>query len=315
VASDGRILFKEQIYRTAVVVVDTPGGRPRQIMGPQAETPSWDPTGKWLGVTYGTWRRYVDDYQYPDIAQDAGIVAADSGELKTKPDRIVDDSPSEDQGIGWSPNNRWIAYHSHKDNSDDIWLRPADLSRSGVRLTHLGRGAESGWPRWSPDGRWIVFGANGRGPRERWVTYRIPANQETGETKPEEEVVIDAPFGAVAAEWLSPTSIVIDGFTPPDEHTLAVVDIRGGKPRSLHAYRNRQYYPGLGASPDGRWVFFAAPAPDGFMQIFRIAAAGGPVEQITHDPFDKTQPAASVTGRLAYTVWEYRMEFWTLTLR
>ena len=30
-----------------------------------------------LGITYGTWRRVVDDAKYPDIAQEAGIIAVD----------------------------------------------------------------------------------------------------------------------------------------------------------------------------------------------------------------------------------------------
>ena len=59
--------------------------------------------------------------------------------------------------MAWSPNGRWMALHSHREQSDDIWLRPADGHAPDRRVSFLGRGAEVGWPRWSPDGRWVLY--------------------------------------------------------------------------------------------------------------------------------------------------------------
>ena len=50
------------------------GGPSRPFATFQSETPSWSPDGRRLGITYGTWRRVIDDAHYPDIAQDAGII-------------------------------------------------------------------------------------------------------------------------------------------------------------------------------------------------------------------------------------------------
>ena len=76
VAADGTLVFKVQSYRTVVAAAPAEGGPVVPLASFQSETPSWDPTGRWLGITYGTWRRVVDDAKYPDIAQDAGIIAA-----------------------------------------------------------------------------------------------------------------------------------------------------------------------------------------------------------------------------------------------
>jgi Tol biopolymer transport system component len=65
--------------------------------------------------------------------------------------------PREDQAMTWSPSGRWIALHSHREQSDDIWLRPVDGSAPDRRITLLGRGAEVGWPRWSPDGSTVLL--------------------------------------------------------------------------------------------------------------------------------------------------------------
>src|SRR5205823_4603093 len=76
VSADGSILFKVQSYRTVVAVVPAEGGAAAAVAAFQSETPSWDPTGRSIGVTYGTWRSVVDAAHYPDIAEDAGYHSA-----------------------------------------------------------------------------------------------------------------------------------------------------------------------------------------------------------------------------------------------
>jgi Tol biopolymer transport system component len=311
VSRDGRVLFRTQTYRTHVA--EWRDGQTRQLTSFQAETPWWHPTKPWLSVTYGTWRRVIDDAKYPDIAQELGVVDADRG-LSDQPVQVVADSDSEDQGMAWSPNQKWIALHSHREQSDDVWLRPADGSRPDRRITMLGRGAEVGWPRWSPDGRTLLLdGANRAGAS---VAYTIGVDQETGEvTAPLTEITTPGFTGAMMhAEWMPDGArIAFVAREGPGRHAIGIVPVRGGVPAIVHRVESEHDFSGLTVWPDGRFLAFVGPAPDGYYQVFRIPVAGGAAEQITRDPSHKTQPAWSPDGsRLAYTVWSYTSTFWVI---
>jgi Tol biopolymer transport system component len=311
ITRDGRVLFRTQSYRTHVA--EWRDGQTRQLTSYQAETPWWHPSKPWLSVTYGTWRRVIDDAKYPDIAQEVGVVDVDAG-LADAPAQIIAQSDSEDQGMAWSPNGRWIALHSHREQSDDVWLRPSDGSRPDRRITMLGRGAEVGWPRWSPDGRILLLdGANASG---RSVAYTIGVSQDSGEvTSPLKEVATPGLVGDVMhAEWMPDGQrIAFVARDGPGRHVLAIVGADGGSPEIVHRLKSEHDFPGLTVSPDGRHLAFVGPAADGFYQVFRVPVAGGTVEQITLDPSNKTQPAWSPDGlRLAYTVWSYTSTFWLL---
>jgi len=316
VSSDGTLLFKSQDYWTEVAVMPAAGGPAELRTAFQAETPSWDPAGKQLGITYGTWRRVSDDFRYPDIAQDAGIVPAEGSGPATAPAEVVQASPSEDQGLSWSPNQRWIVFHSHQQGSDDVWLRPADRAEPLTRLTRLGRGAEVGWPRWSPDGRWVVFEGDsvlGRRRSELWV---IGVDQVSGKvTVPARTLPLPGFTDAVGhAEWLGSSELIAFSGVHGAEHTLYRVARNGGVPAVIHRYRSTQIFDGFGASPDGRWLVFPEPDQHGRLQLFRVAvAAGSEPKPLTTDSTEKTQPAVSPDGRkIAFTRWRYAARFWTL---
>ncbi|HEU5219647.1 MAG TPA: hypothetical protein VFU23_13390 [Gemmatimonadales bacterium] len=313
-AKNGQVLFKTQIYRTNIGIVPDTGGPVTTLTTFQSETPSWDPSGKWIGVTYGTWRRVIDDFGYPDIAQDNGIVNAESDTPLTKVDRVVDDSPSEDQSLCWSPNGKWIAYHSHKDQGDDIYLVPADKSKPARRVTSFGRGFETGWPRWSPDGRWLVFDADSRDAEHKSVIYVMGVDQETGAvTSPERALAFDGFQGeAVHAEWVGGSErLAVLADESVDTHVILLTTRSGGPATVLHRWQSEHLFSGLGVSPDGKWAAFIAPDANRHFQLWRMPVNGGTPQQLTFDASNKTQPSYSPDGRqIALTVWEYSVQFW-----
>ena len=319
VSANGTVVFKVQSYRTTLADVPFTGGPTRQLTTFQSETPSFHPTRPLVAFTYGTWRRVMDDAKYPDIAQEIGVVDVGGSLPAVKPAEVLEDSDSEDQAMSWSPNGKWIAFHTHKEMSDDVWLRPAEGGQPDKRITFLGRGAEVGWPRWSPDGRTVLL--NGaRKSDGASVLYAIGVNQDNGAVTSElREIAIEGVTGEMGhAEWLpGSTSIVATIKEGPGRHAIFSAPVGGGRANVIHRFATEHDFSGLGVSTNGRFVAFAAPAPDGFHQIF-VKTLGGatPAVQLTTDRSHKTQPTFSPDGaRVAFTVWSYDAAFWSFIAR
>lgn len=315
VMRDGGVLFKTQDYRVFVAVAPAGGGPTRAVTTFMSENPTWSPGGDRLSVTFGNWRRVVDDFRYPDIAQDIGIVAVNlaAPAAADAPDTVFRASPSEDQGMQWSPNGRWAAFHSHADHTDDIYLQPADRSAPPSKISQ-GSLRETGYARWSPDGRSILYTAYERdGTALRPGVYLVGVDQVSGAvTRAQRRIPIDYAGNPINVEWLPDgRHLVFEGATQFGKKALYVVDRDGGRPSRFHEFASDQLDSGVSVSPDGRWVAYIAPGSDGHLQVFRVPLAGGSPEQLTFDPSDKTQPAYDPTGRwIAFTVFNFLAHFW-----
>lgn len=316
ITARGDVLFKSQVFSAFLAIAPAAGGATRVLTSFQSETPTWSPDGKSIGFTFGPWRRFIDDALYPNIAQDIGIISFDPGSVATRPARVFQASQSEDQGMVWSPNGKWIVFHSHRDGTDDLFLQRADGSDAPRQITS--GGVETGWPRWSPDGQWIAY-CTFPGPHRstRGRLYVVGIDQETGKvTQAAARIAIEGQTDTAGEPNWMPDSehLVFDrSGTAPGRKSLAEVSRKGGRARKIIDYASDQIVSGISVSPDGKWVAYVATAPDGTYQIFRVPAAGGQAQQLTTDPNHKTQPAYSPDGtRLAFTIWRYDVQFWML---
>jgi Tol biopolymer transport system component len=314
---NGQLYFKSQDYRVFIADAPAAGGLTRALTTFLSETPSWDWTGQHISFTWGDWRRQADDLLYPDITQHIGTIDLAGNLPASEPGRVVRESSSEDQSMHWSPNGKWIVFHSHL-NGDDIWLVPADGSAPARQISE--GGSETGWPRWSPDGRWIQYPSyrNLPGGGRRSDIFVIGVDQGTGQlTSPARPVPLTGfAFDAQQGEWLGGSNeILFEAADVANSKQLYRVSRQGGVPTLVHRFRSPQVFSGISASPDGKWAAFVAPGPDGYFQIHRVNAAGGLPQLITSDPSNKTQPAYSPDGsRVAFTVISYQVHFWEALL-
>ena len=292
VGAGGEVVFKSQDYRVFLATVPAEGGPSEPLTAFQSETPTWSPDGSEIAFTFGSWRHVTDDLHYPDIAQHLGTVSSGVEIPHREPERVVRQSYSEDQGMQWSPNGRWIVFHTHE-ASDDIWLMAAD--GGGARQISED-GHETGWARWSPDGRFVVFTSYRRdeaGAR-RGGLYVIGVDQETGEvTEPQYEVPLEGfSEDVIQAEWADAgETLLFESAAAVGRKGLWTVPRTGGAPTRFHEFGSDQIHSGIGVSPDGAWAAYVDRADDGFFQIFRAPLGGGEPEQLTWDPTHKTQPA------------------------
>ena len=313
VGASGRILFKSQDYRVFLATAPADGGPSVPLTTFQSETPTWSWDGSTVAFTFGSWRHVTDDFHYPDIAQHIGTVGFDADAPHAAPERVVRQSYSEDQGMHWSPNASWIAFHTHTE-SDDIWLMAADGSDEPRMISEGGH--ETGWARWSADGRWILFPSyrvDDSGARRAHL-FVIGIDQETGEvTQPQTRIELSGfEQDVIQGEWADAgETVIFESAEAVGRKHLWRVSRTGGAPERFHSYGSDQIHSGIATSPDGRWVAYVDRARDGFFQIFRVSASGGAPEQLTSDPSHKTQPAYSPAGdRIAFTVFDYRVLFW-----
>jgi Tol biopolymer transport system component len=309
----GRVLFKVQDYRTFLAMAPAEGGETTALTTFQSETPSWDPTSSRIAFTFGNWRRVLDDLHYPDISQHVGFIRLDAALPAEAPHGIVSASTSEDQGQAFSPDGKWIAFHSHYGPSDDIWIVPSDLSKAPRRLTE--GGYETGWPRWSKDGRFVLY-STAKGREAPGRAYVLRVDGERGELlEPETEVTLRDFEGEVShAEWIDGSEeVALEVLLAPGRKGIYRVSREGGRPRRVHEFECEERTSAISASPDGKWIAYVAPGPFGYQQVFRVPATGGAPRQVTFDPSNKTHPAYSPDGgRIAFTVWQYEAQFWIL---
>ena len=70
----------------------------------------------------------------------------------------------------WSPDGRYLAFHSNRSGSFDLWVVPA-AGGEAVQLTS--GSAEDQRPAWSPDGTAIAFSSDRGGSMDIW-TLSVP---------------------------------------------------------------------------------------------------------------------------------------------
>ena len=301
-AADG-LYWSRNVIRRSVELLPVAGGEAKELVA-DGEVPIWSPDGRRISYVFGGWR--MADWA---INWDAAVVDVDPRNQRASSPRIIVSGYHEDFPAAWSPNGRWIAFHSHRSktpvpayyspgSTDDVYIRLADdLHAPEIRVTDFGW--EAGPAYWSPDGRSLIFSSWVKGDQpgicKLWIVTLDPDNGKVLRTDR-----LPLPPDIRSAQWAA---------WSPDGKKVAIEDDRGRENRSLwitdadgaHAQKLIDYkgstYGGLDWTPDGKSIIYAGLAGD-TMQLFRIPAhGGGSPKQLSHEPGNLMHPRVSPDGR------------------
>ncbi|MDE2922480.1 MAG: hypothetical protein OYL92_14570 [Acidobacteriota bacterium] len=310
--ADGRVALSVYHTRTAVGLVPASGGDPVDVTtagGTSAFLPSWRPDGRALGFTTFSWRRLRMPIDF-----DLGVLDLDAEGAPAGTVRTLLSEEHEDYGAAWSPDGRWLAFHGHLEQSDDIWLVPVDGSDGPTRLTRFGPGADTGEPDWSPDGRTLAFSSHGP-PSEGnpGSVYTVAVDPATGRAAADPvRVPLDGFQGYAMGARFSPDGerLAFYGRSPEDGRvTVYTVTAAGGAPTAVLSFVNGEPYSAPEWSADGASLFYSRNDGFGPFQVWRVDILTGATEQVTTGGLGALQPSVSPDGRtLAVTMREAAIE-------
>lgn len=284
------------------VLVPIDGGEAR-VIAEDVQGPTWRPDGRAIGVTTGNWR--TADWA---LNLDGGRVELDAEGRPTSDVVPMITGYHEDFSPVWSPDGRWIAYHSHRSagpvtayrsegSTDDIYLRRTDAPTSEeIRLTDFG--IEVGTPDWSADGRRLLFDSwDPGGGASAWI---VEIDSETGAVVDRKRVPVpDAANGSPSMGAWSPTrdeiALVLRGAEGTEDAELWVLAPDGSSGRRIAAYE-MSTYGGADWTADGESLVYSALS-GGRLSLFVVSRSGGDPRPITDDPANLLHPQVSPDGR------------------
>ena len=302
----GKDLYWVTSHNTkSVVAFPSIGGRVHVVLGGrEAYLPTWSRDGKRIAFVQGEYR--LVDWA---LSQDVGIVAVNDHALPAGEPKPYIVGNHEDFPVDWSPDGRWIAWHSHRDphknapyydepgSTDDIWVRRAeDMQAPEIKATQ--DLWETGWAYWSPDGTELLYTTWDRNGEPGIYEARITTmNPETGQPVAERRFPMPKQVhSAIIAIW-SPDGkeIAVEDAATPAKQILWIVSRDGSHAEKIAAFAS-EADGGIDWSPDGKTLFYSALEGDR-MKIFSVPRAGGSPTKISDGPGNYLHPRISPDGR------------------
>jgi Tol biopolymer transport system component len=300
----GSTLYWVSGHNTKSVVAVPVAGGPMHIVvsGREQYAPSWSRDGKRIAYVIG-------DYRLADwaLTQDVETVPVDAQARVTGPARSFIVGNHEDFPPDWSPDGRWIAWHSHRatrdppyydapGTTDDIWIRRAeDTHAPEIRATH--DLWETGLTYWSPDGRELIYTTLDRKDPSAYYQVRVSTfDPNTGQLMGEHRFPMPAQVhNPLIAVWSpSGAEVAVEDSTSPSGHTLWIVSRDGQHLTQIVNYQS-ETYGGIAWTPDGATLIYAG-LEGSRMQIFSVDRHGGAPRRLSDGTGNDLLPRVSPDG-------------------
>jgi len=182
----------------------------------------------------------------------------------------------------WSPDGRWLAFTSARDDDPaQLFVLPADGPGESRQLTRLQEAVEA--PVWSPDGSKLAFTSRTHDPND---------DEDDASKRPPRRIT------------RLQSRLDHDGWTEGRAHHISVVGLDGADPVQLTDGDHEDEWPAW--SPDGTTIAFtSARHPDWDRgtanDVFTVPADGGEPRRITGTDGGHLAPVWSPDGtRVAY---------------
>lgn len=313
------LYWTRTVYHSSIVLLPATGGDTKEIVI-GGQLPMWSPDSKRISYFFGGMR--LADWALN--WDDAVVGIDDQGNIASQPSIIVS-GYGEDFPPAWSPDGKWIAFHSHRspvpvpeygsaDSTDDIYLRRADdVHAPEMRLTDFGW--ETGPAYWSPDGTKLLFNSWEHGQPGIDKLWLLTIQPETGHVLKVEKLQL--PREVRSAQWgaWSPggDEIAIEDNHGGQDRSLWTIHADGSEPQRLLDYKGTTY-DGLDWMPDGKRIVYSALV-DGRLQIFTVSHIGGAPQLLSRDSANLLHPKVSPDGKwIACTRLVQSRQIWRRSL-
>jgi Tol biopolymer transport system component len=301
---DGWLYWTVGDAHTDVSIVSSGGGRAHAVAD-GGQIPYWRPDDRQIAFTVGSHR--MED---PAIDYDVDTLDLDANARPSAAEHVLIAGNHEDFTPIWSPDGKWLLFHSHRCSeappyylnakcSDGVYLLAAGESIDKQRLVSPPGTWEVGMADWSRDGTRFAFSSWKRGGAldvaELWIVTIDPA---TGKVLASENLGVPKPMVSARMQYWSPVTdeLAIEDFAADDRHIIWLMDYKSRQLRKVLEFPSVTFS-GLAWSADGRKIIYSG-STNGRQQLFEVSRSGGTPRQITFEEFGNLiLPVVSHDGR------------------